>query len=62
MRSLEEDEVYHCAIIDVLIRFNVKKQLESEYKTRLHGAEAVSVVPPDQYAARLHNFLSQNMN
>ena len=53
---------YHFGIIDILQRFNVKKQTESIFKRLLLGrqGDTISAVDPATYASRFLRFLGEN--
>ena len=49
-------KTYFLGIIDVLIKYNAKKRAETFVKTFKAKREAISSVPPDEYAARFLRF------
>jgi len=50
------DEIYFLAIIDMLQPYNIRKQMEHGIKSLRYGP-GISVVPPENYAARFLNFI-----
>jgi hypothetical protein len=54
----ENDEVLHLGIVDYLVKYNWKKQLEAGVKSMyVKEGESISCVPPAAYASRLADFM-----
>ena len=51
-------EVYFCGIIDILQAYNLRKQLEHQYKAKRFDPAGVSVTHPHAYATRFRQFMS----
>ncbi|KAM3133933.1 hypothetical protein pb186bvf_013899 [Paramecium bursaria] len=65
IRSIEDDKIYFFGIIDILTQFkqnfksiSIKKKAEFCCK-RIFQGPTISAIPPDQYADRFVNFISQ---
>lgn len=62
----EENVIYYMGIVDILQEFNMKKRLESAYKTRvqvLAGKDPtlISAVDSSVYAQRFVNFMTDHI-
>jgi 1-phosphatidylinositol-4-phosphate 5-kinase len=56
----EVDEVYFFGIIDILQQYNVRKTVETVFRSLLHPRHGISAVPPLEYAARFLSFIETN--
>jgi len=54
----ELDEYYYIGIIDILMLYTVRKQLEHAYKSVMSAGGEISSVAPDEYAERFVKFMS----
>jgi len=52
------DEYYYIGIIDILMLYTVRKQIEHVYKSAVSGGGEISSVKPAEYAARFIKFIS----
>jgi len=52
-------EVYYCAVIDILQVYNIGKMLERGFKGMLYDKDEISSVPPDLYCARFQTFIAK---
>lgn len=55
----DEQRVYYLGIIDFLVRFGVRKRMESTFKGIRYKQTAISAVAPHMYAARFINFFDK---
>jgi hypothetical protein len=53
----EEVEEYRLGVIDFLTKYGVSKMAERNFKSFKYERKALSVAPPDEYAARLLAFM-----
>jgi hypothetical protein len=62
--SADPNEVYYIGVIDLLVPYTRKKQLEAKTRGRIvnarHGADSLSVTDPKKYASRLLEFIEAN--
>jgi 1-phosphatidylinositol-4-phosphate 5-kinase len=49
---------YYMGIIDILQQYNVKKRIETSYKSMLVDEDRISSVKPEKYAKRFSKFIS----
>jgi len=52
------DEYYYIGIIDILMLYTMRKQIEHAYKAAVSGGGEISSVKPGEYAARFLKFIS----
>jgi 1-phosphatidylinositol-4-phosphate 5-kinase len=52
------DEYYYIGIIDILMLYSMRKQIEHAYKKTVSRGGEISSVKPDEYAARFLKFMS----
>ena len=55
------DHIYFMGIVDFLQDYNMRKYLETQFKSVRHKRAAMSSVPPQEYAQRFHAFMTQIM-
>jgi len=55
-----EADRFYVGIIDFLTRYTTKKKMENAYKRLIHPSLSFSTVPPDIYALRFRNYISDN--
>ena len=62
--SADPNEMYYVGVIDLLVPYTRKKQLEAKTRGRIvnarHGADSLSVTDPKKYASRLLGFIKDN--
>jgi hypothetical protein len=62
--SADPNEIYYIGVIDLLVPYNRKKQLEAKTRGRLvnarHGADSLSVTDPKKYSSRLLEFIESS--
>jgi Ca2+-binding EF-hand superfamily protein len=54
--------VYYIGIIDILCQYNTKKRLENIFKSIRYDSKGISALPPQEYADRFYNFISNHLN
>lgn len=55
--AVDESCLYFIGIIDILTQYSSKKKFEHWFKSAMHGSDAVSCCPPEQYARRFYSFM-----
>jgi len=60
--SLTKERIYYFGIIDYLVEYDTKKQLETVIKTTRAPKEDISSLSPEHYATRWINFLQERMS
>ena len=64
-RSSEDErgnEIYYCGVIDILQKYNARKQSESLLKGLYLDTDKISAVNPDRYADRFIKFFQDNID
>lgn len=67
MRAIDEGgvatgKIYYMGIIDILMMYSLRKQVEHAYKTLRYGkSEEISSVSPEEYATRFYEFVSTSI-
>lgn len=55
------NEIYYCGVIDILQKYNFRKQSESILKGFFQDTNKISAVNPDRYAKRFTQFMMDNI-
>ena len=58
--NFDESMLYYFGVIDIFTEYNAKKKLEHFVKSIKWG-NAISCVPPQQYAERFMNFMDERI-
>jgi len=59
MKAVGTDEYYYVGIIDILMLYTIRKQMEHAYKSLRYNKDEISSVNPKQYADRFQSFVSE---
>jgi hypothetical protein len=60
--GLPNGKYYYMGIIDILMLYSIRKQVEHTYKTLRYGkAEEISSVSPHEYATRFYEFIAASI-
>ena len=55
------NEIYFTGIIDILQKYNKRKKMENFLRGINNDVKTISCVPPDNYAARMMDFLKNKI-
>lgn len=62
MESSDGKDLYFCGIIDILQVYNLRKKAERTYKSLKSNGQLISVMPPDNYAKRFEDFITNQVD